>query len=274
MVRDIENLEDVRAFARSFQGDRVFADPHLSSWDQYWGNLERAFQRKDSHRVLGVYRDGAMIGLFSLLVLPEEAYLEMLSGLSREEEAYAEILEYISRLCPGYHADIIYNPNNAIFTALLKARGAEFDTVQNKMIYSGLSPACDSAAVVPYSEEFREDYFRIHDDSTGRYWTAEKTLAAPDRFRVFLALHEGQVAGYIDVTHCFDENEPYDVFVSPEYRRQGLGRALLARALAENEPKAMMLLVDEDNAPAIALYESMGFVSDEAGRTLLAVLAL
>ncbi len=41
-----------------------------------------------------------------------------------------------------------------------------------------------------------------------RYWTGEKVLAAPEVFRVLLALEAGEVSGYIDLTHNSTENEP------------------------------------------------------------------
>lgn len=64
---------------------------------------------------------------------------------------------------------------------------------------------------------------------------------------------------FSDPMLSFEENEPYNLFVLPEYRRRGFGRKLLAAALECNRPKGMMLLVDTDNVPAIRLYASMGF---------------
>ena len=93
------------------------------------------------------------------------------------------------------------------------------------------------------------------------YWTGEKVLQAQDRFRTFLAIRDGAVAGYIDVTCTLPENEPYDLLVLPEYRRMGYGRKLLASAVGANAPNGMMLYVDADNAPAIGLYTSMGFAA-------------
>ncbi len=43
---------------------------------------------------------------------------------------------------------------------------------------------------------------------------------------------------------------------------------MLAKALAENKPNGMMLLVDVDNTPAIRLYDSMGFTV-EPGRNYI-----
>ncbi len=102
------------------------------------------------------------------------------------------------------------------------------------------------------------------------YWTGERVIKATDRFKTFIAIEDGIVAGYIDVTHCFAENEPFDLFVKEEYRRKGYGRKLLTKALQENEPKDMMLLVDFDNEPAINLYESMGLIKKESGNLLTA----
>ena len=62
-----------------------------------------------------------------------------------------------------------------------------------------------------YCPKYREGYTAIH--STDVYWTAERVLGAPERFRVILAVDTGEVVGYIDITTNYDENEPFDVFV-------------------------------------------------------------
>lgn len=88
---------------------------------------------------------------------------------------------------------------------------------------------------------------------------AEKVVAALDRFRVLVAIHKGHAVGYMDVTHCFDENEPYDLLVLKECRGMGYGKKLMTKALKLNGPKRMMLMVDVDQIPAIQLFESVGF---------------
>ena len=107
-----------------------------------------------------------------------------------------------------------------------------------------------------------------------RYWTGEKVLAAPEIFRVLLAIEDGEAAGYIDLTHNSAENEPYDLFVRKESRRRGLGRALLSAAVQENRPNGMALLVDIDNEAAIALYESQGFDRAEGENNITAHICL
>jgi ribosomal-protein-alanine N-acetyltransferase len=59
-----------------------------------------------------------------------------------------------------------------------------------------------------------------------------------------------------------DEAEILTIAVSPELRRQGRGSALLSQAVAlavQSGARALFLEVSTDNAPARALYESLGF---------------
>ena len=115
----------------------------------------------------------------------------------------------------------------------------------------------DTDGVELYAPEYQEQYLSIHHQET--YWTGEKILSATDQFRVFLAIHEGRVVGYLDVTYCFEQNEPYDLFVLEKYRGMGYGRKLLAQALKRNGPKGMMAMVDVEAVAAIRLFESVGF---------------
>ena len=128
------------------------------------------------------------------------------------------------------------------------------------MVLTGEVPAVDTTGVEPLSAQYEEQYIAMHD--TDRYWTGDKVVKAPDIFRVFVAADGGTVMGYIDVTKNNEENEPFDFLVKEEYRRRGCGRKLLYKAIEANRPKRMMLIVDVDNEPAIALYRSMGFTHD------------
>jgi ribosomal protein S18 acetylase RimI-like enzyme len=66
-----------------------------------------------------------------------------------------------------------------------------------------------------------------------------------------------------------------DLYVLPEGRRLGLGRALVEAALEAARERGCVRIeldVDEDNEPALALYQSCGFRLDSKGpsRALLA----
>jgi len=100
-----------------------------------------------------------------------------------------------------------------------------------------------------------------------RPWTRaeyERELADPARCFLYVARDDhGAIVAYCSFWRIFDEIHLNNFAVHPEWRRRGLGRALLAHVLAEaaalGAPKAT-LEVRASNAPAIALYEAGGFV--------------
>ena len=82
-----------------------------------------------------------------------------------------------------------------------------------------------------------------------------------------VAVENGQVAGYIGSQTVMGETDMMNVAVHPDFRRQGLGEQLVNALVAElkkRESHCLTLEVRASNAPAIALYEKLGFV--EIGR--------
>ena len=75
---------------------------------------------------------------------------------------------------------------------------------------------------------------------------------------LYLALAGGKAAGYMGVQIFSGEGYVTNVATLPEYRRQGIARALMKRAL-ENEMEFLTLEVRDSNLPAINLYHSLGF---------------
>ncbi|MFR8735906.1 MAG: ribosomal protein S18-alanine N-acetyltransferase [Butyricicoccus sp.] len=80
---------------------------------------------------------------------------------------------------------------------------------------------------------------------------------------IFLvAEQDGRTAGYVGCQTVLDEGYITNVAVSPDFRRQGIARALIAELTAkagENKLAFVTLEVRESNAPAIALYTGAGF---------------
>ena len=80
---------------------------------------------------------------------------------------------------------------------------------------------------------------------------------------IFLVAEQDvEVQGYVGCQTVLDEGYITNVAVSPDFRRQGIARALIAELTAkagENKLAFVTLEVRESNAPAIALYAGAGF---------------
>lgn len=277
-----EQTEAALDFARTFAQDAVFSAPMLQSGTQYREHLLAALSQSGGRRAYGAYDGTRLVGLFCFVILPQEQYLEMLVGLSRDADAYAQMLSRLREEFAGWRADFVFNPANILADAALRECFASFDPVQVKYLSPAASvaaPARDSvsstfpAAVVPYTEAYREAYCALHDD-TDRYWTAEKVLSEPALLCVLLALCNGAAVGYIECARVGNEEEIYDLFVIPHVRRNGIGRALLAAAAAQTDGRRLFALVGQDNAAARALFRAAGFSEDAQGASVTATLLL
>lgn len=74
----------------------------------------------------------------------------------------------------------------------------------------------------------------------------------------YIAYVDGRVAGYMGLQIFANEGYVTNIATMPEYRRQGIAKALIEKAV-ENKMDFITLEVRESNAPAIALYTEVGF---------------
>lgn len=82
-----------------------------------------------------------------------------------------------------------------------------------------------------------------------------------------VALDGETVAAYVGSQSVMGEADMMNVAVDPAYRRQGIARVLLNAledALRARTVSSLTLEVRASNAPAIALYQSLGY--DQVGR--------
>ncbi len=81
----------------------------------------------------------------------------------------------------------------------------------------------------------------------------------------FVALsQDGAVLSYVGMTYAADEGSITNVATHPNARRRGLGRAVVEALLTQAKSLSLCnvyLEVRASNAPAIALYEGIGFIA-------------
>ena len=254
MINEIFSFDLYEDYIKGFSGDTVFADPRFE-FDN--GNLYNSLTK--ANKKAYIITEGEKVsGLFVWLILPDEKYIEMLIGLSKEESAIHEMLAFIENKYVGYKLDFVINPRHDLLYNLLQSKKAKFDEEQQWMSWEIETENQYPYDIVLLTQEYEAQYIDRHNKDT--FWTAEKVKQANDRFRVFLAIHEGKVVGYIDVTYCYEKNEPYDVWVDDEFKGKGYEQALLQAAIKMNKPNEMMILVDVNNCDEIEMLKSIGFV--------------
>lgn len=211
--------------------------------------------------------DDGIRGVFVFCAEPQHKYLEMLYAFSKDKSAYDEVFSYLADEYKGHQLDVIVKACNPLLEQKLKSLSAVFYPPQLKMVLTDFKEYKNALCIVPYDARYRLEYLAMH--TTDVYWTGERVLKNPDIFKVFLAIEQNAVVGYVDTTYKSEWCEPYDLFVKDEYRNKGYGKALMSYAIKAISPEKMMLVADTDNAPAIHIYESMGFaVTDKVIQTV------
>lgn len=79
----------------------------------------------------------------------------------------------------------------------------------------------------------------------------------------FVATEDGLVMGYIGMSAVLDEGYIFNVAVSEDFRRKGVGSALVGELVTyakKNNFAFLTLEVRESNENAIALYSKFGFI--------------
>lgn len=253
MIKEIRAWDEYINFINSFMEDESFSDPHMVySQDNLW----KALGGKDQ-KVYAVLQGDQLFGIFVLMILIEDQYIEMIAALSRERKAYLEMLDFIETNYAGYKADFVFNPNNYVLKAVLEEKSARIDPEQMVMRLEKELPYEKNQDIQLLSDEYARQYLEIH--SKDVYWTGDKVIKASHLFRVILAIKDGEVIGYVDVSYGPKGSEVYDLLVKEQYEFQEYGQLLLKEAIEANKPDKMEVFLEVCDKKSSTLYESLGF---------------
>lgn len=126
--------------------------------------------------------------------------------------------------------------------------------------------------LAPLFDAYRVFYEQPSDLAGARAYLLERLAA--EESTVFMAVDDsGAGLGFVQLYPTFSSVSMravwvlYDLYVRPEARRQGIGRALMERAhqhARETGAGSISLATAVDNLPGQALYESLGYQRDDA----------
>jgi GNAT superfamily N-acetyltransferase len=120
--------------------------------------------------------------------------------------------------------------------------------------------------IIPARASFR--HARVLQEESAAQWKEPQVVEAAmlhledPQTDALLALKDGVAAGFVSVLAVGELGYIADVYVAEKFRRQGVGRTLMSRALeicARSLFKHVFLGVDSGNNPAVDLYKKFGF---------------
>jgi phosphinothricin acetyltransferase len=118
---------------------------------------------------------------------------------------------------------------------------------------STISSKTVTADTEPVSVESRMRWFQKH---------------TPDRRPLWVIESEGAIAGWLGFQAFYYDRRAYDgtaelsIYISPKFRRQGIGRKLLQQAIEQSPNlgiKTLIGLIFANNEPSLKLFEQSGF---------------
>jgi ribosomal protein S18 acetylase RimI-like enzyme len=151
----------------------------------------------------------------------------------------------------------------------LRSRGWEPRPYDVMHLTAGAAPASPDApglTIIPARASFR--HARSLADEAASCWgepqLAEASMLHLDdpHWDVSIALFDGRAVARAGVLTVGDLGRIEHVFVSEPFRRRGIGRTMMGRALevcARSLFKHVMLCVPPDERPAVAMYSRFGF---------------
>lgn len=116
--------------------------------------------------------------------------------------------------------------------------------------------------VVPMAERHLAALAEIEKACFHAPWSESMLREELGKGLFLVAERDGQAVGYVGCQTVLDEGYITNVAVSPDCRRQGIGRALIAELVSRARAQDLAFVTLEaraSNAPAIALYEGAGF---------------
>jgi ribosomal protein S18 acetylase RimI-like enzyme len=117
------------------------------------------------------------------------------------------------------------------------------------------STRAEEMQMVDWSDEVKTAFLRSQFDAQSEHYKQHYSAA-----EYWVIEHDGVPAGRLYLHYQPKDLRIVDIALMPEYRRRGIGRAILSQLLADAQASGRNVSLHvERNNPALALYYDLGF---------------
>lgn len=235
----------------------------------------------EENKLIGVLEEDELMGVVDLDIDLEKKTIEMVGPFidHKEEEVWLEIamqlMHFIfENLGHSYKYRFFIHQENQIGKKLLEMLGAKFNEHEYALSLKRDDVKIQTAykEVVTVQAIQYEEIIEMHDSIwPGVYYSGKDIIGQLDEnHQLFIAKHAEEVEGYIFVENELEAGRGYIHFlaVKEPYRRGGIGRSLLNKALewslSNNQITQISLCVEVENEKALNLYYNVGFKLENA----------
>lgn len=200
-------------------------------------------------------------GVLALCVEPEEKYLEAVGGVFAHKDYQSvarEFYEYLKRNYGGYQFDAAYPEENKHAIDFMKSIGAKVLAFEYELRLhkNNFKEQLQAAYITEIDEKHYNSFTKIHNRlNPDVYWTGERLLNTLNKFDIFIAAENNEVAGAVVTSHFSKKvEEIYFIEVEEASRNHGYVTALLNKALKhafENGTDELIVMTDKENTAAM-----------------------
>lgn len=244
--------------------------------DEILAYIEQEFDEEQLDRFFtAAYKDDTLVGLLGLDVDHDTKKAEIWGPyLAVEDSSYLaaaiplweQAINKVEGAVKEYYG--FYNQENVNGRRFMEALQAEKKSTQ--IIMKMKNPQVDfqmEYEVQELESEFADSFVKLHDMVfKNTYYSGNEISGRINADnKLFLAVEDGMLAGYcyVEGNPAFDEGSVEFIAVAEQFRKLGIGKALLYSGLnhlfMQLGVEEISICVDDANQGAIQLYKAAGF---------------
>lgn len=236
--------------------------------------------KDEDNKLIGVLEEGILMGVVDLDIDLNKKAIEIVGPFieRQEEEEWLkigkELLDFVFKECGSYYKYLFFiHQENKIGKKLLESIEAKFNgyeytlSVQRDCMQQ---ESVDATKIILIDTNQYEEVVTLHDGIwPDVYYSGQELIDQLDgNHQLFIIKNEEEMEGYVFIENEAERGYIHFLAVKEPYRRTGIGRRQLNKALEwsfeNNQIKKVSLCVEAENENALSLYYNVGFEKENA----------